>query len=159
MEKILKLLEKDASLSAETIAVMLNMDIKAVEDAIKEYKNKNIIIGQKAVINWEKTDEEPVSAIIELRVTPQRGEGFDKIARSIYQFEEVSDVHLISGGYDLYVRVEGRTMKEVALFVAEKLAPMDEILSTATHFILRKYKIGGIIVDSKKEDIREVIKL
>jgi len=159
MEKILKLLEKDATLSAETIAVMLGMDEAAAVAAIENYKKQGVIIGAKTVINWEKTADEVVSAIIELKVTPQRGEGYDKIASSIYQYEEVTDLYLMSGAYDLCVKVDGKTMKEVALFVAEKLATIDEVISTSTHFVLKNFKVSGMIVDSKKEDIREVISI
>ncbi|MBR2500404.1 MAG: Lrp/AsnC family transcriptional regulator [Clostridia bacterium] len=159
MEKILKLLEKDATFDTKTIATMLCLDEAEVAAAIEKYKKDGVIFGTKTLINWEKTDKEVVSAIIELKVTPQRGEGFDKIASDIYQYEEVSDLYLMSGAYDLCVKVEGKTMKEVALFVAEKLAPIDEVISTATHFVLKNYKVGGLIVDSKKEDIREVITL
>lgn len=157
MEKILKLLEMDATLDAQTIAVMLGKEEAAVAAAIDEYKKQGVIIGARTVINWEKTEDEVVSAIIELKVTPQRGEGFDKIARSIYQYEEVTDLHLMSGAYDLLVKVDGKTMKEVALFVAEKLSTIDEVVSTATHFVLKNYKVSSMVVDSKKEDIREVI--
>ena len=159
MEKILKLLEKDATLTTETIAVMLGMDEAAIVAAIDNYKKQGVIIGAKTLINWEKTEDEVVSAIIELKVTPQRGEGYDKIASSIYQYEEVTDLHLMSGAYDLCVKVDGKTMKEVALFVAEKLATIDEVISTSTHFVLKNYKVSGLIVDSKKEDIREVISI
>lgn len=157
MEKILKLLEMDATLTTDTIAVMLGLEEAEVAAAIDAYKKQGVIIGAKTVINWEKTDDEVVSAIIELKVTPQRGEGFDRIARSIYQYEEVTDLHLMSGAYDLCVKVDGKTMKEVALFVAEKLAIIDGVISTATHFVLKNYKINGLVVDSKKEDIREVV--
>ncbi len=157
MEKILKLLERDATLKAETIAVMLGIDEAAVAAAIDAYKKEGVIIGAKTVVDWEKAGDEVVSAIIELKVTPQRGEGYDKIASNIYQYEEVSDLYLMSGAYDLCVKVEGKTMKEVALFVSEKLAIIDEVISTSTHFVLKNYKISGMIVDSKKEDIREAI--
>ena len=159
MEKILKLLERDATLTPETIAAMLGIDEAAVKAAIDEYKKEGVIIGAKTVINWEKTPDEVVSAIIELKVTPQRGEGYDKIASNIYQYEEVSDLYLMSGAYDLCVKVEGKTMKEVALFVSEKLATIDEVISTSTHFVLKNYKVSGMVVDTKKEDIREVISI
>ena len=159
MEKILKLLEKDATLSAEQIAVMLNEDIETIKKEIEVYEQNKTILGYKTIVNWEKTAREPVSAIIELRVTPQRNEGLDKIAERIYQYEEVASVYLMSGGFDIAVVVEGRSMKEVALFVAEKLAPMEGVISTATHFVLRKYKIDGIVVNDQIEDTREVITL
>jgi len=159
MKKILELLEKDATLTAEQLAVMLDRDPKQVAAEIKEYEKKNIIVGYKTIINWEKTEYEPVSAIIELRITPQRGEGFDEVAKRVYQYEEVSSVYLMSGGFDLAVLIEGKTMKEVALFVAEKLAPMDQVISTATHFVLKKYKVDGVIINDKPKDTREVISL
>ena len=159
MKKILELLERDASLTAEQIAVMLGRDAEAVAAQIREFEEKNIIVGYKTIINWENTDSEPVSAIIELKVTPQRGEGFDEVAKRIYQYEEVASVYLMSGGYDLALIIEGKTMKEVALFVAEKLAPMEQVLSTATHFVLKKYKVDGVIINEKHQDTREVISL
>lgn len=159
MKKILKLLERDAKLTAEQVAIMLDRDPVAVAAQIKELEEKNIIVGYKTVVNWENTEHEPVSAMIELKVTPQRGEGFDEVAKRIYQYEEVSSVYLMSGGFDLTVIIEGKTMKEVALFVAEKLAPMEQVLSTATHFVLKKYKVDGVILNDKSEDTREVISL
>ncbi|MBR7163970.1 MAG: Lrp/AsnC family transcriptional regulator [Clostridia bacterium] len=159
MKKILELLERDASLSAEQIAVMLGRDPIAVAAQIKEFEEKNIIVGYKTIINWENTDAEPVSAIIELKVTPQRSEGFDEVAKRIYQYEEVASVYLMSGGYDLALIIEGKTMKEVALFVAEKLAPLEQVLSTATHFVLKKYKVDGVIINEKHQDTREVMSL
>lgn len=159
MKKILELLERDAKLTAEQVAVMLDRDPIAVAAQIKEFEEKHIIVGYKTVVNWENTDHEPVSAIIELKVTPQRGEGFDEVAKRIYQYEEVASVYLMSGGFDLTVIIEGKTMKEVALFVAEKLAPMEQVLSTATHFVLKKYKVDGVILNDKPEDTREVISL
>lgn len=158
-EKILKLIERDVHLTAEQIAVMIDKDRAYVEKIIKECKDNQTILGQKTIINWEKTDTEVVSAIIELKVTPQRGSGFDRISERIYQYDEISSVYLVSGGFDIAVIVEGRTMKEVALFVAEKLAPMDEVISTATHFILKKYKAEGVVLNQKTEDDREVITL
>lgn len=159
MKKILELLERDASLTPQQIAVMLNRDAAEVEAKIREYEKENVIVGYKTIVNWEKTDFEPVSAIIELRVTPQRGEGFDEVAKRIYQYEEVASVYLMSGGFDIAVMLEGKTMKEVALFVAEKLAPMEQVISTATHFVLRKYKVDGNIISDKPQDTREVITL
>ena len=159
MEKILGLLEKDATLSAKNIAQLLGMDEKEVKEKIKKYEEENIILGYKTIVNWENTGFEPVTAIIELKVTPQLGEGFDKVAEEIQEYSEVSSVYLMSGGYDITVTVEGKTMKEVALFVAEKLAPMEEVLSTTTHFVLKKYKIDGILTGKKTIDPREVITL
>ena len=159
MNKILALLEKDATLTAKQIAVMLGLEEDEVARRIKQYEEDNTILGYRAIVNWENTDRELVSAIIELKVTPQLGEGFDKVAEQIDQYSEVSSVYLMSGGFDIAVVVEGKTMKEVALFVAEKLAPMEEVLSTATHFVLKKYKIDGIVTNDRLEDPREVITL
>ena len=159
MKKILELLERNAFLTPEQIAIMLDRDPQEVREQIKNFEKENIIVGYKTIVNWEKTENEPVTAMIELRVTPQRGEGFDEVAKRIYQYEEVSSVYLMSGGYDLAVMLEGKSMKEVALFVAEKLAPMEQVISTATHFVLKKYKIDGNIVNDKHEDTREVISL
>lgn len=159
MDKILAILENDATATNEQIAVMLNEDINSIKEKIEHYKQNNTILGYKTIIDWEKTDRELVSAIIELKVTPQRGEGFDKVAERIYQYSEVTSVYLMSGGYDITVVVEGKSMKEVALFVAEKLAPMDCVVGTATHFVLKKYKIDGVVVNNKIEDTREVITL
>jgi DNA-binding Lrp family transcriptional regulator len=109
------------------------------------------------LINWDKTNTDKVTALIEVRVTPQRGEGFDKIARRIYMFEEVKSVYLMSGGFDLTVIIEGATMKEVALFVGQKLAPLESVLSTATHFVLKKYKDYGVIFEEERKDERMAV--
>ncbi len=158
-EKILKLIERNVHLTAEDLAVMVDKDPAFVKSILKECEENQTILGEKTIIDWEKTDRELVSAIIELKVTPQRGSGFDRISERIYQYDEISSVYLVSGGFDIAVIVEGKTMKEVALFVAEKLAPMEEVISTATHFILKKYKVEGVILSSKPEDDREVITL
>lgn len=157
--KILKLLEQDASLDHHQIAVMLDMSVDEVEREIKQMTAEGVLLKSKALINWEKTDREFVTAQIELRVTPQRGEGFDKVAERIYQYPEVKSVFLVSGGFDIAVTIEGKTMKEVALFVAEKLAPMDHVISTKTHFILKKYKQDGVIFNDEGKDERRVITL
>ena len=158
-EKILKLIERDVHITPEKIAVMIGKDVSFVDKVLEECKQTQVILGEKTIIDWEKTDRELVSAIIELKVTPQRGSGFDKISEKIYQYDEISSVYLVSGGFDLAVIVEGRTVKEVALFVAEKLAPMEEVISTSTNFILRKYKTEGVILNHTTEDDREVITL
>lgn len=159
MERVLELLERDATLTAREIAVMLGRTEEEVALEIDRYTKENIILGHKAIVNWEKTARERVSAIIELRVTPQRGEGFDAVAERIYQYEQVRDLYLMSGGFDIAVVAEGKTMKDVALFVAEKLAPMEFVISTATHFVLKKYKVDGVIMEPDTEDKREVITL
>jgi len=159
MEEILEILEKNSKITPEQIAVMLNKSVDEVKAAIKKYEEENIIAGYNTLINWEKTDKESVTALIEVKVTPQRGEGFDKVAERIYRYPQVKACYLMSGGFDLTVIVEGKTMKEVALFVAEKLAPLESVLSTATHFVLKKYKDKGVIFGEKTKDDREAIML
>lgn len=152
MDKILEMLEKDCRLTPKQIAVMLGMDIKEVKEKIEEYEKENIILGYKALIDWDRVNNDTaVTALIEVKITPQRGEGFDRIAKRIYQYDEVESVYLMSGGYDLTVIIAGRTLKEVAQFVAAKLAPIEGVVSTATHFILKKYKDRNCIFDAKDE--------
>ena len=146
--EILKLLEKDARLSAEQIAVMLNIDKEEVEKTISEWEQNGTVLGYKAIVDWEKTDKESVTAMIDVKLTPQRDKGFDRIAEKIYNYPEVKSVYLMSGAYDLSVLIEGRTMKEVAFFVSQKLAPIEEVISTATHFVLHKYKDTGVLYDN-----------
>lgn len=157
MEEILEILEKNSRYSEEEIAAMTGKSVEEVKRAIKEYEDKNIIVGYTTLINWENTGKESILALIEVKITPQRGEGFDKVAERIYRFREVKACYLMSGGFDLTVIVEGKTMKEVALFVAEKLAVQDYVLSTSTHFVLKKYKDKGVIFEKKPEDDREVL--
>lgn len=160
MNDILKFLDKEKNNVARAkIARVLGITEESVNDKISQLEKDNVIVGYKTLINWDKTDVEVVDAIIELRVTPQKGEGFDRIAERIYKFPQVKSLYLMSGAYDLGVIVEGKTMKEVALFVAQELAPMNSILSTATHFILKKYKEEGIIFNNDKKDTRQVITL
>ena len=159
MEQILEILEKDCKITPEQIAVMLDKEPEAVADAIRAYEKDKTIVGYRALINWEETMKEYVTAFIELKVTPQLGEGFDKIAKKIYQYDCVKSVYLMSGGFDLAVFIEGKTLKEVSLFVSEKLAPMDSVLSTATHFVLKKYKDSGVVFTHESEDERRMITL
>lgn len=157
---ILDILENsNKHLSNEQIAQMLGSTEEEVSGIIKGLEKENIIVGYKTMINWEKTDKDLVTAIIELRITPQRGEGFDKVAEKIYKYSQVKSLYLMSGSYDLCVIIEGRSMKDVALFVASKLAPMDNVLSTATSFVLKKYKDDGMIFYNDEEDSRQVITL
>ena len=128
---------------------------KSVETRIDKYEEDGTIVGYKTLVDWEKTDREYVSAIIELKVAPQRDRGFDRIAEKIYNYPEVKSVYLMSGAYDLMLVIEGRTMKEVAYFVAYKLAPLEDIMSTATHFVLKKYKDKGVIYAAPEKDERE----
>ena len=143
MEEILNILDKEkGNVSRAKIAQMLGMEEKEVADKIEKMEKENVIVGYKTIVNWDKTDKDVVVALIELRITPQRGEGFDKVAERIYKYPQVKSLYLMSGAYDLAVTIEGKSMKEVALFVAQKLAPMDSIISTATHFVLKKIQIG-----------------
>ena len=150
-ERILKLLEDNCRLTPAQIAAMLGKEEKEIENAIAEFEKNHIILGYKAMVDWDRTEEEIVTALIEVRVTPQRGEGFDRVAQRIYQYEEVESLYLMSGGYDLSVTIAGRTMKEVALFVAQKLAPIEGVSGTATHFILKKYKDKGVMFEIEEE--------
>ena len=151
---ILKLLENDARLTPEQIAIMLDMDVNAVKEEISAFEKDGTILGYKAIIDWEKTDKESVSAMIEVKLTPQRDSGFDRVAEKIYNYPEVQSVQLMAGGYDLSVLIEGKTMKEVALFVSQKLATIEAVISTATHFVLHKYKDKGVLYDSNEIDER-----
>lgn len=160
MEEILNILDKEkGNVSRAKIAQMLGMEEKEVADKIEKMEKENVIVGYKTIVNWDKTDKDVVVALIELRITPQRGEGFDKVAERIYKYPQVKSLYLMSGAYDLAVTIEGKSMKEVALFVAQKLAPMDSIISTATHFVLTKYKEEGIVFEDDEKDTRQVITL
>ena len=154
---ILKLLENDARLTPEQIAVMLDLEVEAVKKEISDFEKDGTILGYKAIVDWEKTDRESVSAMIEVKLTPQRDSGFDRVAEKIYNYPEVQSVQLMAGGYDLSVLIEGKTMKEVALFVSQKLATIDGVIATATHFVLHKYKDKGILNDSSEIDERGII--
>ena len=157
-EKILSIIEKNSKIDPKELAVLLGEPEEAIEKEIKAMEEEYVICGYHTLINWDRTNNEKVTALIEVKVTPQRGLGFDKIAERIYNFNEVSAVYLMSGGFDFTVIIEGRTMKEVALFVSGKLAPIDAIQSTATHFVLKKYKDHGTIVTEPKKDERELLK-
>lgn len=156
-EKILQAIDKNSKLTANDLAGMLSSTVEEVEQTVKELEEEGIICGYPTLINWDKTDCEKVTALIEVKVTPQRGQGFDKIAERIYKFDEVEAVYLMSGGFDLTVIIEGKSMKEVATFVSSKLAPMEAVLSTATHFVLKKYKDHGIPLEYKNNDERMLI--
>lgn len=159
MDEILEILEKNGRRTPAEIAAMTGRDEAAVAAEIAEYEKNHVIAAYTALINWEMTDVEHLTALIEIKVTPQRDRGFDKVAERIYNFPEVKACYLMSGGYDLTVVIEGKTMKEVALFVAEKLAPIPDVNSTATHFVLRKYKDKGIVFGFEPEDDREQVLL
>lgn len=157
-EQILRNISKNARMTAEDLAAMLESTPEEVNKTIRAMEEDGVICGYPALINWEKTDNEVVTALIEVKVTPQRGRGFDKVAERIYQFDEVASVYLMSGGFDLTVMIEGKSMKEVARFVTTKLAPMESIMSTATYFVLKKYKEHGLpLVKAGNEDERMLI--
>ncbi len=145
--ELLKLLESDARLTSEQLSIMLDISLDEVNAYIKELEQNGIILGYKTVVDWEKTDRESVTAMIDVKLTPQRGKGYDRVAEKIYNYPEVQSVYLMSGAYDLSVLIEGKTMKEVAFFVSQKLAPIDEVISTTTHFVLHKYKDTGVLYD------------
>ncbi len=155
--KILKLLENNSKMSAKDMAVILGGEESVIKNIISDMEQEQIICGYNTVINWDKTDDERVTALIEVKVVPQRGEGFDRIAERIYNYEEVTSLYLMSGGFDMTVFIEGKTMKEVAQFVSRKLAPMEGILSTSTHFVLKKYKETGTKLEQRKKDERLVV--
>jgi len=156
-EKILSAIEKNSRIDLKELAVMLGREEIDVLNEIQKLEEEKIICGYHTLINWEKTNIEKVTALIEVKVTPQRGQGFDRIASRIYNYPEVRDVYLISGGFDLLVTLEEKSLKEIAQFVSEKLSTLDSILSTATHFILKKYKDHGTIIDEHVKDEREVV--
>ena len=158
-KKLLELIEHNAKLSVEELADELNLSRNEVVSMIAELESKKVICGYDTVINWDKVTEEKCNALIEVKVTPQRGTGFDRIANRISRFDEVDSVYLMSGTYDFMVIVNGRSMKEVSSFVFEKLSTIDFIQSTATHFVLKKYKDHGIQIEDKQAEKRTNIVL
>ena len=154
MDKLLKIMEDDATLTPEQLAQMLSKNVGEIKEAIRKYENEGVIVGYKTLVDWDKTDREYVTAMIEVKTTPQRDGGFDRIAERIYQYPEVKSLYLMSGGYDLCVIIAGKTMREVAFFVAQKLATLDNVTSTATHFVLQKYKDKGVLYGIKETDER-----
>ncbi len=149
--RILGILQSDACTSAEQVATMLGLDVERVRSEVARLEQERVIVGRKALIDWEKAGEESVWALIEVRVSPQRDVGFDAIANRIARFPEAWSVYLLSGTYDLAVQVVGRTMKEVAAFIAEKLAPMEGVQGTTTHFLLKRYKEEGELLGDRDE--------
>ena len=156
-EKILTIMEKNSRIDLADLAALLGESEIAVANEIADMEKEKIICGYHTLINWDKTNTERVVALIEVRVTPQRDEGFDSIAKRIYRYKEVTSVYLLSGAFDLTVIIEGRTMKEVALFVGQKLAVLDSVISTSTHFVLKKYKDHGLVLDEEKKDERMIV--
>jgi len=156
-EELLSIIEKNSRIGLNELAVRLGKSEIEVANEIADMEKEGIICGYQTIIDWEKTSIDKVTAMIEVRVTPQRGQGFDSIARRIYNYPEVKSVYLISGGFDLMVTLEEKTLKDIAIFVAEKLSTLDSVLSASTHFILKRYKVNGTILDKHEEDSREVI--
>ena len=156
-EQILRIIEKNSKIGIDELAVRLGASEIDVANELKNLEEEGIICGYHTMIDWEKTSLEKVSALIEVKVTPQRGQGFDNIAERIYNYPEVESVYLMAGGYDLMVILEGKTLKEVSGFVTEKLSALETVTGTATHFILKKYKDHGTILGKKKEDTREIV--
>ena len=154
MDKLLSLLENDAKLTPEQLAVMLDKETGDIKKAIEEYERDGVILGYQALVDWDKTDREYVTALIEVKIMPQRDLGFDKAAEKIYSYPEVKSVYLMSGGFDLALIIEGKTMREVAFFVAQKLAHIEYVTSTATHFVLKKYKDKGVVYGQPEIDER-----
>ncbi|MBQ9861333.1 MAG: Lrp/AsnC family transcriptional regulator [Clostridia bacterium] len=157
MDKLLKLLDSNARLTDEQLATMLDISEAEVRAQMAKLEKDGAIRAYKAVVDWDKTDRECVTAIIELKVTPRRDVGFEGIAEQIMAFEEVESVYLMSGGYDLSVRVTGRSFQEIAAFVAKRLAPLDSVISTATHFVLRRYKESNVMFLGDNQDERGYI--
>ena len=156
-KQILKYIEKKSKVDLSELAIMLGTDEVTIANEIADMEKEKIICGYHTLIDWDKAGVETVTALIEVRVTPQRNQGFDKIAERIYNYPEVTSVYLISGAYDLLVTLEGKTLKEVSQFVSDKLSPVDSVLSTATHFILKKYKDHGTILVKKSKAERMLV--
>ena len=156
-EQILAMIEKNSKIDLGELAVMLGTSEAIIANEIAEMEKEQVICGYHTLIDWEKTSSEKVMALIEVRVTPQRGQGFDNIAERIYNYPEVQSVYLMSGAYDLLVILQGKTLREVSSFVSNKLSTLDTVLSTDTHFILKKYKENGTILGKKVKDEREMM--
>lgn len=156
-EKILTIIEKNSKLTHEEVAAMLGLETEEVASAIKRMEDEKIICGYHTLVNWEKTGDDHASAVIELKVNPQRGAGFDRIAEMVYQYPEVEAVYLMSGSYDLLVEMKKAPIKEIAMFVARRLSTIEHVQSTTTHFVLKRYKDHGTLMVSGGEDQRQVL--
>lgn len=156
-EKILTFIEKNSRVDLKELSIILGVEEIAIVNELAQMEKENIICGYHTLIDWDKTTVDKVTALIEVRVTPQRGQGFDEIAERIYNYSEVTSVYLISGGYDLMVILEGKSLRDISQFVTDKLSTLDTVLSTATHFILKKYKDHGTIMDKKNKDERMLV--
>lgn len=155
-DKLLELLNENARYTNAELAVMLGLPEGEVASRIDQMEKQGIICGYKPMINWDKTDADLITALIEIRVTPQPDEGFETIAKRIMSFDEVESIYLMSGGFDFAVMVRGRTFQQVAMFVAKRLSPLEHVLSTATHFVLRRYKDMGVTLVGEKDDDRGI---
>ena len=158
-EKILSYIETNSRVDLHDLAIIMDSDEATIMNELEAMENEHIICGYHTLINWEKAGIEKVTAMIEVRVTPQRGMGFDKVAERIYNYPEVNSVYLISGGFDFMVTLEGKTLREVSEFVSDKLSPLDSVLSTKTNFILKKYKDHGTVMTEQRKDEREMVSL
>lgn len=156
-EKLLTILEKNSKISLQEIADEMNVSLSNVCSVITELERERVICGYNTIINWDKITRQKVTALIEVKVIPQRGTGFDSIANRIKDFNEVDDVYLLSGNYDFMLVINGKSMREISSFVFDKLSTIDKVQSTATHFVLKKYKDHGIILDEEKDDKREKV--
>ena len=155
-EKILQIVEKNSRIDLKELSIILGVEETDIVEEMHKMEEEGIICGYHTLIDWEKNSLDKVNALIEVRVTPQRGQGFDSIAERIYKYPEVTAVYLMSGGFDLLVILEGKSLKEISSFVSDKLSTLDTVLSTATHFILKKYKDHGTILTKKRVDEREM---
>ena len=156
-EKILKILEDNCFLSPEDLAVMVASDAETVRKILEDAKNDGTLLGYRAIINWDKADVKETTALIELKITPQHGKGFDAVAERIYQYPQVESLYLLSGGFDMLVTVKEKSLKDVALFVSGTLATIEGVISTSTHFILKRYKDNDTVFTTKQKDNRQVI--
>jgi len=155
--ELLRLIEQNARLTKTELSVMLHATEDEIVAALREMENEKMILGYAAVVNWEKTEIESVTAMIEVRLMPQRDQGFDRIAHRLYSYPQVSSCYLMSGGFDLMLIIEDSTLREVASFISNNVAPLEGVVSTATHFILKKYKSNGVVFAGQTEDRREAV--
>lgn len=147
MKKLLQLLEENCAYTTEQLADLANMKEEDVKAALADFKKQGVLLGNQAVINWDRTDFDCITALIEVSITPQMNDGYDRIAKRIYQYDEVESIYLMSGAYDFCVIITGRSLKEVALFVSRKLSTIEGVTKTATHFILKKYKEKHVVFE------------
>ncbi len=154
MDKLLTLLEDDARLSLEQLASLTGLSTEEVAARMDSYEKEGVIAGYRAVINWEKAGSDLVSSVIELKISPKRDFGFDECAFAIASFPEVENVYLMSGGYDISLTMHGRSFRDIAMFVAKRLSPMESVLSTATHFVLKVYKQNNVMFADRERDER-----